>query len=1113
MAQESGEENKTFFLMEEPTLSCPKIFSTTLEELLENYNREEFKGNRFCRFFRLEELLYDGEKPTREAWQNFISAVRVSGMNFVYVIRGDEKGTHIYFGLAARPGTRAAAQLGDYAHDIIESSFQGMFKGSSLTALRAEDAEAEIFSPIKNNHYVNLVTGVPSVQDDRQKKSDNDYQGMDRLISAMHGENWQMVIVCEPLSQDDVAELREQTYEIFDKLSMLAKSSLQSSRSTSRSESLGTSSGQSHTTGESDTHGKTDTTGSSTGKSFSENVSISQTTSSGESVTISHTQGKSSSHSDGHSQNSGYQKTDGHSSNTSKSKSANQSSSHGSSSSSDSHGTSDSSSSSSGRSFSETHSSGSGQSHSDTRGFSESETQGKSRNTSTSEVQGKSRANQQSSGTTESTSLSDSHGTSQSDSVSVGKTSGTSDTQGNSLTASVDVVNKKAAEFLKYIDETLLPRLSSGSNRGMFKTAVYLLTQTKSINARLCNNVTAIFQGKSTAFTPLTTGEPFSNGEWLSDFQIHDVDIERALPYAMIYGVPCRQNRRELATFLTSDEVGIMAGLPLNEVPGISLRRFVPFGLNPSQTQSKESPDQLLFGQLVYGGKILPNNTVSLDKNVLNKHIFVTGITGSGKTVTCKRLLTVSKMPFLVIEPAKTEYQELLYQEGMEDLIVFTLGTENGLPLRFNPFEMLPEENLTAHIDMVKAAFMSSFHFEASMPQIFEIAMYRVYEQCGWDTESGQFEGTGEIKWPTLSEFIKVLEEVVKEQKFGAELAGNYRGSLISRIINLTYGAKGKMLNCSRSIDFQYLLRSKVVIEMEDLKSPQDKALIMALIMGRLNEAVKQAYRADKNFRHITLIEEAHRLLSKVLPGDDEGKKFSVSIFTDMLAEIRKYGESLIIVDQIPNKLAEDVLKNTATKIVHKLVAKDDKEIIGDTMMLEDEQKIFLSNLTTGRAVVFTENWNKSVCVQVNEINTPQGTDLTQRLAQMEERVKWENRQIYFPELPRNVTREKYLQHVAGKRELIKILRQLFGQWIRLKNKDDVCRELFERLPINFCETKDEARALLKRLLNSANKDFKFNEDEETLIEAILFAASAEKNYALFKEKYSDVLRGLYGKM
>lgn len=32
-------------------------------------------------------------------------------------------------------------------------------------------------------------------------------------------------------------------------------------------------------------------------------------------------------------------------------------------------------------------------------------------------------------------------------------------------------------------------------------------------------------------------------------------------------------------------------------------------------------------------------------------------------------------------------------------------------------------------------------------------------------------------------------------------------------------------------------------------------------------------------------------------------------MFTDMLAEVRKYGEGLIIVDQIPNKLTSSIKK------------------------------------------------------------------------------------------------------------------------------------------------------------------------------------------------------------
>jgi hypothetical protein len=75
------------------------------------------------------------------------------------------------------------------------------------------------------------------------------------------------------------------------------------------------------------------------------------------------------------------------------------------------------------------------------------------------------------------------------------------------------------------------------------------------------------------------------------------------------------------------------------------------------------------------------------------------------------------------------------------------------------------------------------------------------------------------------------------------------------------------------------------------------------------------------------------------------------------------------VVDQIPNKLAPEVLKNTNTKIIHKILARDDKETVGDTMLMDDKQKEYLSALRTGFAIVFSEDMEKPVHVYI-ERNT-----------------------------------------------------------------------------------------------------------------------------------------------
>ena len=101
---------------------------------------------------------------------------------------------------------------------------------------------------------------------------------------------------------------------------------------------------------------------------------------------------------------------------------------------------------------------------------------------------------------------------------------------------------------------------------------------------------------------------------------------------------------------------------------------------------------------------------------------------------------------------------------------------------------------------------------------------------------------------------------------------------------------------------------------------------------------------------------------------------------------MRKYGEGFIVVDQIPNKLAPEVLKNTNTKIIHKIFARDDKEAVGDTMLMDDKQKEFLSSLEPGQAIVFSENTPKPIHVQIvrstdTSENTPDNTVVQQRFA------------------------------------------------------------------------------------------------------------------------------------
>lgn len=562
---------------------------------------------------------------------------------------------------------------------------------------------------------------------------------------------------------------------------------------------------------------------------------------------------------------------------------------------------------------------------------------------------------------------------------------------GTSQAMTIEIVNKKSKEILKYIDEELLERLKVGFSKGLFKTSIYYMGRNPAESNRLKVGLMSTFQGDRSSYSPLHSEalDVEHNADILARYQSHYFRDESLSPGQLtLLNRPNKGGRVGLNTYMTTAEVSLIAGLPQKEVPGISVKEGVDFGLNFKQTNG-----DIHLGNLIQKGRELESIPVKINRQILNKHVFVSGVTGSGKTTTCQTLLKEAGYKFLVIEPAKTEYRALVDLPDFKNVTVFTVGDELTAPFRLNPFELVNDESLTSHIDMLKATFTSSFPMEASMPQLLEEAIYKIYEDKGWDFDTNRNyliearEGYKEgdeyrdtSAFPILSDFLSALEEIVDTKGFSDRLRDDYRGSLISRFSNLIKGSKGALFNCRKSVNFEHIINSNVIIELENLKSSEDKALLMGFILTRLAAVIKSRHDEDSDFRHITLIEEAHRLLSKVEYGDSGSKRTAVETFTDMLAEIRKYGESFIIVDQIPNKLAPEVLKNTNTKIIHKLFARDDKEAVGDTMMMDDKQKNFLSALETGQAIIFTEGMSHPVHAKIHQVTDTSDVTISNKL-------------------------------------------------------------------------------------------------------------------------------------
>jgi hypothetical protein len=149
--------------------------------------------------------------------------------------------------------------------------------------------------------------------------------------------------------------------------------------------------------------------------------------------------------------------------------------------------------------------------------------------------------------------------------------------------------------------------------------------------------------------------------------------------------------------------------------------------------------------------------------------------------------------------------------------------------------------------------------------------------------------------------------------------------------------------------------------------------------LPRLTSGVhKQEHQVKTQLSHILVVEEAHRLLSAAArasheeEADPRGK--AVETFSNLLAEIRAYGQGVIVADQIPSRLAPDVMKNTNLKVVHRLVAGDDREAVARTMTMNDRQALTLGTLESGIAAVFSEGDDAPLLVRFPYAKLPVGT-------------------------------------------------------------------------------------------------------------------------------------------
>jgi hypothetical protein len=533
-------------------------------------------------------------------------------------------------------------------------------------------------------------------------------------------------------------------------------------------------------------------------------------------------------------------------------------------------------------------------------------------------------------------------------------------------------------DLVKHYCELLgasLSTLTQGLAVGMWRVGVYLLGDAHSF-PRLASLWRGIFSGDESSLEPVRVWRDPNAARLASDFALPDMPGRKG-PEPGRFKHPW-----EYQTLLNSKQLAAYIHFPEGETSGFAIRAVPKFDVVPAPVVGKAT---VRVGKILLGSEPVDTKHTGTDYAVqrddLTRHAFVAGVTGSGKTTTIFHLLEElhrADVKFLVIEPAKREYRLLLkHPDLVERLHVFTLGDERTSPFRLNPFEVVgyPQNSVGVHLDLLRSVFTASFGMWTPLPQILEQCLYRIYEDRGWDITSNanpRLAGASDPTpaFPTLSDLAAKVEEVTSQLGYEERITSDMRAALLTRINSLRTGGKGRMLDTQRSMPMELLLNHPTVLELEGMGDDDDKAFVMGLMFIRLVEHRRQVGQS-KSLDHLLVIEEAHRLLTNVgerreEEGNPRGK--AVESFANLLAEIRAYGQGVLISDQVPVKLAPDVIKNTNLKITHRTVSADDRGILAGAMAMSEQQAHALAILERGQAAVFSEYDDAPLLIKVENL-------------------------------------------------------------------------------------------------------------------------------------------------
>lgn len=236
--------------------------------------------NDFVRFYNITQIVINKNENMRDKLSNVFQAVWNTKGSILLYIKGTKEKVEISLGikniLFDKNHKNDSVDYTRLLSEMLEKNLKANFPGTKSELMR-EDKLQNIAKQIEQSSAISCVSDIAALQSEEENKDRIFIQGIEKLIDAMNGEEYSMLLIADPISIQELKQAKFALENLYSSLVPYSESEYSYGENESQALNQSLSLGMTHTI----TQSTTDTITHTTGTSHSETTGTSHTETSG----------------------------------------------------------------------------------------------------------------------------------------------------------------------------------------------------------------------------------------------------------------------------------------------------------------------------------------------------------------------------------------------------------------------------------------------------------------------------------------------------------------------------------------------------------------------------------------------------------------------------------------------------------------------------------------------------------------------------------------------------------------------------------------------------------------------------------------------------------------